>query len=671
MKTLNRFLAVILMLVLLVLGMPNVKSYAQTANLSVTPVGATSFDVGEKDVVVSFLIKNKQDTKVVIDDATLTFDRSGITVKGGVSGNLTIEPGKEATVSFYVTVANSYNYSSAMGMLEFKNGINTVFGKGFTFDVFTNVESSTGEGGKYVVAVQISHTLDNPDGIIAGASNNLSIGLFNRGNTTIKNAEVKLVLPENMFINNGSSSSNMGSFSIGARKTANFSVSAETSIASKTYPITVEVTGFDYNSEAVTVKKTIYIPVISEGGSSSTKNLQITNVYAPAEAESESDFIVSFQVKNGGSSQLKNIKVTADVPEGLINKTRNTFVENVIGAGQTKDYSITYYAKDTAEKTYPIKITVESAETSSSTETTTNTNTVMQYTSVYIKSGNGTTTKTPQLLISDYSYGGTYAQAGTVFRLSLTLLNTSNKNLSNVKVAMESEEGTFIPVKSSNSFFIDKIAKKQTASKSVMLTIKPDAKQQTTALNITMTYEDGAGNEFTSKDTVSIPVMQESRLVIDEIVQPELYAGNPSGISVQFYNMGKTTLNNLRATAYGDFDTMESINYFVGNMEPGKNDTYDFTVMPRGEGIMTGAVVFTYEDASGEEQVFERPFEFTVMGQMPDMGLEEPQPEVKSGISKYLPFIIGGGVIVFIIAGIVIFKKIRKKKKHREMEIDD
>jgi hypothetical protein len=187
-----------------------------------------------------------------------------------------------------------------------------------------------------------------------------------------------------------------------------------------------------------------------------------------------------------------------------------------------------------------------------------------------------------------------------------------------------------------------------------------------------MSYEDGSGNAFTSKDVISIPIMQETRLEVDDVIAPpELYAGMQSGVSVQFYNMGKTTLNNLRVTAEGDFDTPESTSYFVGNMESGKSDTYDFGFIPRKGGTMEGKIIFTYEDAAGDEQVLERPFSFEIQAEMPAM--EEMPPEdaaAKGGGSKALWIALG--VLAWLVAiGIFVWRKIRKKKLHREMEIDE
>ncbi|HPO03940.1 MAG TPA: hypothetical protein PLV37_00305, partial [Bacillota bacterium] len=298
---------------------------------------------------------------------------------------------------------------------------------------------------------------------------------------------------------------------------------------------------------------------------------------------------------------------------------------------------------------------------------------IQQYTGIYVKKGTAGSIKTPQLMVSSYSYGGTFVHAGDEFRLDLELRNTSPAHtLRNVKVTLESGDGTFIPVRSSNSFYIDNIDKNSSAGHSIYLSVKPDAEQKTTSINVTMSYEDTEANTFNATDIISIPVMQDTRLLVDDIIAPpELYAGMPSGVSVEFYNMGKTKLNNLRINAEGNFDTMESNSYYAGNMAPGTSDSYDFTFIPRETGLMTGKIVFSYEDASGDQQAFEKEFEFQII-EMPVWDEEQFPPEDGQDGSKKIPWVpIGIGAGILAAAAFLLIRRHRKKKMQREMEINE
>ncbi|WP_051280755.1 COG1361 S-layer family protein [Anaerovorax odorimutans] len=518
-----------------------------------------------------------------------------------------------------------------------------------------------------LASMDADYFLKDEEGITAGGTNDLNVTIFNRGNCVVKNIDVSLTLPEGMSINNSLANQFVGYMMPGDKKTIKFPITADKKMESKNYSIVVNIEGKDTDENDVDFKRTFFIPVIGSGAYS-MMDLDITNMNIPQQSVAGEDFKLTFDVINNGKFDTEDIIISVEPPEGISNKTKSIFTERSIKKGSSKSYSVTFFSLDSAEeKSYPIKITAKPQKGEDA-----DANAVIQYASIMLKKIGGNT-KTPQLMVERYSYGGSYVQAGTNFRLNLGLYNTSKKTLSNIKVTLNSEDGIFVPVNGSNSFFIDSIDKKGHTSNNIMLSVKPDAEQKTTSLEVNMTYEDGSENEFTSKDVITIPIMQETRLVVDDIVPPtELYMGMPASASVQFYNMGKTVLNNLRVTAKGDFDTQESINYYVGNMEAGKSDTYDFSFIPRQGGPLEGEIIFNYEDVSGDKQTYSVPFSFEVMDEMPtfDEDMEAPQEE-KSGFKKYLPWIIGSLVAAVIaIVGIIIFKK-RKKRKMQELEIDE
>ena len=274
-------------------------------------------------------------------------------------------------------------------------------------------------------------------------------------------------------------------------------------------------------------------------------------------------------------------------------------------------------------------------------------------------------------MVNDYSYGGSFVQAGTKFPLELSLLNTSKTTLYNIKITVSSSDGSFVPADSSNAFYVEQIGGGETYVKTIMLSAKNDAEQQTTAINVAMSYEDSDNSAFTSEDTISIPVTQKTRLVVDDLVPPfECYVGNVGSASVDFYNMGKTTLSNLRVNAEGNFDIMESNSYYAGNMESGRNDSYSFSFIPREVGPMEGVVTFTYEDAAGNAQFIEVPFTFEAM-EMPvwdDPGIYE-EPTVEEAIPWSL--IIAAIALVVIIVAVIVIRKILKRRKEKALELED
>lgn len=633
-------------------------------------VGATSAVQGDQNVVISVKVENNLESNAfTFDEAVLDFDDSDdIAISGGTTAEITLEKGNAVTLSFYLNVGKYAETGTRKVSLKLINDKTVVHEKPFfgNFTIYEKLATPSGGAGTYVAALDITHEIKPAEGFSIGTDNNITFKLFNNGNSVIKNATLTLTMPEGLSVNNASNSFSMGYISTGSRREVTFPITVSDDAVTKTYAIEAKITGLSYSNAEVSISKTFYIPVTGTGSTSALKNLEISNISIPNQVAGKEDFTLSFRLNNRSSSGVKNLKVYVAVPEGILNKTRDTFIEASIPAGGSKDYSITLFAEDPSkEKTYSIKIAAASAQADSA-------DSVVQYTSVYVKAVAGNS-KTPQLMVDRYNYGGTYVQAGDDFLLDLGLYNTSaTHTLTNIKVTVSSEDGTIIPVNSSNSFFVDGIGTKEHVSQALHLSVKPTAEQKTTALTVDMSYEDGSGNAFTSKDVISIPVMQDTRLEVDDVIAPpELYVGMQSGVSVQFYNMGKTVLNNLRVTAEGNFDTMESTSYFVGNMESGKSDSYDFSFIPREAGSMEGKIIFTYEDASGNEQVYEKPFAFEIMGEMPvfDEGMMPvDEAGASGGKGKWIAL---GVVVLLIVGGIIGWKKFRKRKINREMEIDE
>lgn len=500
-------------------------------------------------------LTNNRDETFSFDGAELQFSKKeGLSISGGVGATVTFDSkGDTAKISFKVSASRFADLGSRDYTIVLTKDGETVYqSKYFYLNVSENLAAPDDGSGDYVAAVDILHSLMPETGFSTGDDNSISFQIYNGGNTTIRNAQLKISLPDGIAINNGSNVANLGSISVGKRANADFAIIVEEGLETKNYLITATVTGVDTKNQSVSISKEFYIPLEGTGKKNTDDN-----------------------------------------------------------------------------------------------------------------------TAKPQLMVNDYSYGGSFVQAGTDFSLNLDLLNTSKKDLYNIKVTINSTDGSFVPVDSSNAFYIESIAAGGSYSKAMSLSAKPDAEQKTTAVTVSMSYEDDDGSSYTADDTISIPVTQKTRLVVDDIVPPwEVYMGNVGSASVDFYNMGKTVLSNLRINAEGDFDIMESNSYYAGNMASGANDSYSFTFIPRQVGPMEGKIIFSYEDAAGNAQTIEVPFTFQAM-EMPvwdDEGMwEEPVEENKIPLS----IIIAGIVLVLLIIGAIIFSRMRKKKRERALQLED
>lgn len=289
----------------------------------------------------------------------------------------------------------------------------------------------------------------------------------------------------------------------------------------------------------------------------------------------------------------------------------------------------------------------------------------------------------PKLIIDNYSLQPKMVEAGKEFTLSMSFYNTnSTYSVRNIKISLNNETGgsgtngenvggsVFIPVGSSNTFYISSIAPGKTASKSIKMSVVPNAQAQNYVITANFEYEDKNGNEFTANEIIGIPVVQQAKVSFGEVATNPGMAGEPATIDMDFFNTGKDTLSNFMVSVQGDgFSVDNGGNYFVGNFAPGASDHFSSTIIPTESGTIKGKLVITYEDSTGETHTEEK--DFSMEAQEMDEGTMVPDDEMDQGGSSMgaLPFILGGLLLVAIIVGIIVKKKRDKKKKGSDLQL--
>ena len=504
---------------------------------------------------------------------------------------------------------------------------------------------------------QVKMTIKSPaGGLTAGATNNVTLNITNIGNAPFNQVIAGVgTLGDKMSLKNASTEQNLGSMGRNTDLSATFPIFVENSHEGGNVPITFNVRATDPTGKEATFSITEYIAV--NGGTSLADRLEITNIKNPQQVAPDQNFNVTFSVKNNSGSNANNVKITVSPTAPVVNRTKNIFVVN-LAAGEAKAFDVQMFVPAAAEGTaqnYPIEIKAETSGSDASS--------IAQYTGVFVNTQSDKTV--PQIIITNYSYGGEPAVANEVFPLTLSMTNTNTKQaLKNIRVSLTAEEGVFIPHNASSSFYIASIAAGGTAEKTIQMMTIPEAPEKTVAINVDINYEDEKGNPIAAKDIISVPVVQERRLVIDDIAPMEsFFVGQQGNISVQFYNMGKNALNNLIISAEGDFDFPQSTKSFVGKMEAGKNDYYDLQFIPTKTGESEGKLIFSFEDSNGKEIIIEKTFKITA-DEMPPMEPIDEFPMEEPGMSRGAKMGIGAAVIGAI-AGVIIYK--RRKKKQRDM----
>jgi hypothetical protein len=462
----------------------------------------------------------------------------------------------------------------------------------------------------------------------------------------------------------------------------NFSLKIGSSAVNKVYPLKLKFEYENYNSDSYSSETTIYVKVTGTPSDPGSSKLVIKNFLSSAPTVVPGGTTdLSIDLSNEGNIYLKDIKISLlGLKEDgftVVGSSTSSFFAN-LDAGQTTkvNFKLTASNKMTTGN-YGISVKLEYKEGSSK-------ETVADEQQFFIpvegkdEPTNQTTKTVPKIILDQYSSNPTIVKAGQNLELNMTFFNTSEtKAVRNIKIFLTANESTteggniFTPVNSSNTFYIDSISPKGKVDKTLTLYAIPDAKQKTYTLTANLEYEDAEGTEYKATDLIGIPVTQDTKIETSEIVfPPEAYPYQPFPVSFDFYNTGKTMLRNLMIKTEGDFD-LQNASYFVGNFDVGSSDHYEAMVIPRAAGQVQGAVVISFEDPTGQKTEIRKDFTMNVMDMpvMQDPGMDpgmNPEMPVEGGKKSIFtnPLVwSGAAVVVLAIIGLIVKKKIAKKRE--------
>ena len=312
----------------------------------------------------------------------------------------------------------------------------------------------------------------------------------------------------------------------------------------------------------------------------------------------------------------------------------------------------------------------------------------------------------PKLILSNYSLSPQTVEAGGDFNLSFSLYNTNAKNtIYNLKVtidqqlasqpqssgennAMVSDGSVFTPNNTSNSFYVAALYPWNTADRNISMSVNPNAVAGNYVIGLTLEYEDYMGNQYQTKESIGIPVVQRANVTLGEVKHDDLIVGSPNQVSVNIYNTGKDNLNTFMCDVVGMGFSIDNDRKFIGNFNSGTTENFTFNVTPEEEGSVKGRILLTYEDSAGN--VHNQTQEFKAEATSMDAGGEEDttvDPEtgemipVDGGADNNMPAENNGGVlkspffwigllVIIVLIGLLI-KKRKKNKKDEELIIDD
>lgn len=551
------------------------------------------------------------------------------------------------------------------------------------YPIRLNIEYTSSNGGSLSLSETIYIKIDNDyktpsikltainvDGgkLISGTTKTVGFTIKNTGDLTAKDVKARLGGFSNneLLLDSPMDTIDVETLAAGEERKIYFNIVSSENLENGNYSLNLFLTYKDEYDGNYETETKAYLPL--EGRSWRQTTFDFNNLTYPQEpVEPYTDFNVSFDLKNAGEEDANNVKVSIDAGEEILSKSISIKNLGNLTAGKSIPVEFIMFAKDNIEsKNYPIKISVE-YETGSGSKR--EAQTIHQYVGVYINSNNRDM-GTPKVMVDWYDYGTEFVKAGEVFQLNMSFYNTNRtSDVRNIRVSLTSDGDVFSPVGSSNSFFIQEIPAGERVEKVVNLRPKIDATYKTHNVFADIEYEDNKGKAYNTKELIGIPVIQEANLVMGDItLANENFVGMPIALSLEFYNAGRGLMRNMLISIEGNFDTNEG-SLYIGNLDAGKNNYYDATIIPTSAGTLNGKIIFRYDDEIDQHFTIEKEFALEVMEQMMDF-MPEPfiEPEnTNSTFSKIKPIISVVVVILLAAIGFIYYK--RRKKKLEEVDM--
>jgi len=350
---------------------------------------------------------------------------------------------------------------------------------------------------------------------------------------------------------------------------------------------------------------------------------------------------VSFNLENAGTADVKNVKVMAT---GLsssgfepINSEPYQFIDQ-IQVGKKKKVELTLKVGEDIPEGLNMLNVQYSYEVENDFGVTPESETVTLYIlNVQNPDESEVTISRPKLMVSNFYTDVEDVKAGGVFDFTFEIMNTNDSiDAKNIKITVSGASNVFSVTAGGNSFFVNSIKAQETAPLTINLKASAAATTGAYPIQIKMEYE-YEGMVTTSTYTGEV-VEEEILLQVKENLRPSVenvYVGSwdtpmvnqPTVMNFEFYNMGKSTLNNTYVTIEGDFMLSNGSNsYYIGNIAAGMPEYIEFDVVPLVEGEAVGKMIIHMEDSNGDEVTMEKEFTAYVMGEMmwEDPGFMDP-----------------------------------------------
>lgn len=565
---------------------------------------------------------------------------------------------------------------------SFTNDENTNYTESDTFSVKIKNESAA-------PIINISNFTNTNSKIMPGDQFSLSAVIENASSQNAHELQISIdgIKTDEINLANSTMGTYFPNFSAGSQKYLNFDFVASSKIKNGSYPITFKVSYKDSDDKTYD-KSFFYYVKVGNQSQNDKPQAELSNIIVPAKTFNVDETAnVSMKLKNIGPVDIKNIKVTAltDSDGAIVPKTSSVILTRLLKKSESTNLNFAFSPTSKAKtQNYSIKFQVE-YENGNTIEDKFETDSFEQYIGINVNNPDADTSDTPQskpkIIVNSYSTNPLIVTAGSEFDLNMSFKNThKNKRVENTKVSLTIDEATtstneqkgnvFTPVNGSTTFFIGDIAPGIQIDKKLRLYTVPTATPKNYSVTVDFEYEDEKHTEIKSSEKIGISVKQATKLDTSEINIPtETYIGQPTAITFDFYNTGKVNLNNLLIKIEGEgFDAKQSSIYY-GKFNTSTSDTYEGNFTPMEAGKKQGKIIISYEDDAGEVKQQTKDFTINVQESMPipsDLPTNLPIEQHKKSLLKN-PY-LWLGISIVVLSTVLIFKKIRKKKKGIDLD---
>jgi len=620
----------------LTLNLPNIylviNSEREPAQLTVDNIVFDNAVIGSK-TELSFDVKNEGEiTSYNTAFNVAGYKDAGITpgyskTKQPVGKDGKLAPGESYRVTLPVNISSSAtagNKTLTVNM-TYKDVDGVSFGTATapsSSDIYINIENNSTAPKIEIESTKYASELK------AGDEFNLVTTLINTGISTASEIEVSLdKLGTESFLPNYTTKSIVaGSLKHNKKIDVKIPliVSADALVGLKAIPVTINYK--DAKGVACTpLTTTIYLEIVSRDGVDSTgkPNLVVSNVsQSPDQPNAGGRVDISFDLENKSNIDVSDMKISitnlTSANFNPLNSEPYQFIDKVVGGKKARITIPLTISEAILEgmSNLELKIVYKGAKGLEQTDTAT----------IYVldvQNASGAASK-PKLIISNFTTDLEKLKAGSSFNFVFDIKNThSNTDAKNIKVTVSQADNIFSVTQGSNSFYISEIPAGETVQNKLELKVKSDAVTKAYPVEIKIEYDyDGAKANPTTgevgetiKETINLQAVENSRPVVNNIFVGSYglpTVNQPTGLTFEFYNMGKSPLNNVSVTVEGDYTLTTGNMYFIGNVESGSSQYAELEVIPNLEGLAKGNLIITFEDSNGEEVKLTKEFEAQV-----------------------------------------------------------